>query len=122
MGGSGEPVSPLSFQGFRLHMTWTQPLGGELTHHISLPCFLGEGNLSLINYKLEKFPQDLVQGQKIAIALKPPHQGPLEHHFRPDPPLDLGGLLAASQGQASDPSSRREVGGGGGAPNKDDSH
>ena len=48
MGGTGEPVSPLSFQGFRLYKTWTQPHGGELTHHISFPCFLGEGNLSLI--------------------------------------------------------------------------
>ena len=72
MGGTGEPVSLLSFQGFRLHMTWTQPPGGELTHHISLPHFLGEGNSSLIDYKSEKFPQDLMQGQKIAIDLKPP--------------------------------------------------
>ena len=72
MGGTGEPVSPLSIQGFRLHTTWTQPPGGELTHHISFPHFLGEGNLCLINYKSEKFPQDLMQGQKIAIDLKPP--------------------------------------------------
>ena len=53
-------------------MTWTQPPGGELTHHISFPHFLGEGNLSLIDYKSEKFPQDLMKGQKIAIDLKPP--------------------------------------------------
>ena len=53
-------------------MTWTQPPGGELTHHISFPHFLGEGNLFLIDYELEKFPQDLRQGQKIAIDLKPP--------------------------------------------------
>ena len=72
MGGTGEPVSPLSFKGFRLHTTWTQPPGGELTHHISFPHFLGEGNSSLIDYKSEKFPQDLMQGQKIAIDLKPP--------------------------------------------------
>ena len=72
MGGTGEPVSPLSFRGFRLHMTWTQPPGGELTHHISFPHFLGEGNMSLIDYESEKFPQDLMQGQKIAIDLKPP--------------------------------------------------
>ena len=43
-----------------------------MTHHISLPCFLGESNLSLIIYELEKFPQGLVQGQKIAIDLKAP--------------------------------------------------
>ena len=72
MGGTGEPVSPLSFRGFRLHMTWTQPPGRELTHHISSPHFLGKGNSSLINYKSEKFPQDLMQGHKIAIDLKPP--------------------------------------------------
>ena len=72
MGGTGELVSPLSFRGFRLHTTWTQPPGGELTHHISLPHFLGEGNSSLIDYELEKFPQGLMQGLKIAIGLKPP--------------------------------------------------
>ena len=32
--GTGEPVSPFSFRGFRLHMVWTQHLGGEMTHHI----------------------------------------------------------------------------------------
>ena len=51
-------------------MTWTQPPGGKLTHHISFPHFLGKGNLCLIKYESEKFPQDLMQ--KIAIDLKPP--------------------------------------------------
>ena len=72
MGGTSEPVFPLSFQGFRLHTTWTQPPGGEMTHHISLPHFLGESNSSLIIYESEKFPQGLVQGWKIAIDLKVP--------------------------------------------------
>ena len=72
MGGMSEPVSPLSFRGFRLHMTWTQPPGGEMTHHISLPHFLGKSNSSLIVYESEKFPQDLRQGPKIAISLKAP--------------------------------------------------
>ena len=72
MGGTGEPVSPLSFRGFRLHTTWTQPPGGELTHHISLPHFLGESYSSLIDYESERFPQGLMQGPKIAIDLKPP--------------------------------------------------
>ena len=72
MGGTGEPGSPFSFRGFRLHMTWTQPPGGELTHHISFPCLLGESKSFLIKYELEKFPQGLMQGQKIAIGLKPP--------------------------------------------------
>ena len=72
MGGTSEPVSPLSFRGFRLHMAWTQSPGREMTHHISLPCFLGKTNSSLIKYKSQKFPQGLKQGQKIAIDLKPP--------------------------------------------------
>ena len=52
-------------------MTWTQHPGGELTY-ISFPHFLGKGNLCLINYKLEKFPPDMIQGQKISKDLKPP--------------------------------------------------
>ena len=43
-----------------------------MTHHISLPHFLGESNSSLIIYKSEKFPRGLMQGPKIAIDLKPP--------------------------------------------------
>ena len=46
--GTGEPMSPLSFRGFRLHTTWTQTPGGEMTHHIPFPHFLGESNSSLI--------------------------------------------------------------------------
>ena len=60
MGGTGEPVSPLSFRGFRPHTTWTQPPGGKLTHHISLHRFLGESNSSLIDYESERFPQGLM--------------------------------------------------------------
>ena len=67
MEGTGEPVSPFSFRGFRLHMVWTQHPGGEMTHHISFPHLLGESNSSLIEYESEKFPQ----GQKIAIHLEP---------------------------------------------------
>ena len=115
MGGTGEPVSPLSFQGFRLHTSWIQHPGGELTHHISLPHFLGEGNLSLIDYKLKKFPQDLMQGLKIAIDLKPP----TKDHWNIASDLILpGGLLAVMRGQASSPSSRREVKGGKGISNR----
>ena len=71
MEGTVGPGSHLSFQGFRLHTTWTQPLTGGLTHHIALPHVLGKSNSSLIEYKLEKFPQDLMQGLKIAIGLQP---------------------------------------------------
>ena len=69
--GTGEPVSPFSFRGFRLHMVWTQYPEGEMTHPISFPHFLGESNSSLIEYESEKFPQGLRQCQKIAIHLKP---------------------------------------------------
>ena len=93
MGGTSEPVSPLSFQGFRLHANWTQPPEGELTHHISLPCFLGEGNSCLIDYKSEKFPPDLMQGQKIAIDLKPP----TEDHWNIASDLILPWILEDSQ-------------------------
>ena len=69
---TGEPMSPLSFRGFRLHTTWTQQPGGELTHQIAFPHFLGEGNSSTLEYKLEKFPQGMKQGQKRALSLKLP--------------------------------------------------
>ena len=69
---TGEPMSPLSFRGFRLHTTWTQQPGGELTHHIAFPRFLGEGNSSMLEYESEKFPQGLRQGQKRVLNLKPP--------------------------------------------------
>ena len=71
MEGTGEPVSPFSLRGFRLHTVWTQHPGGEMTHHISFPCFLGKSSSSLVEYKSEKFPEGLRQGQKIAIGLEP---------------------------------------------------
>ena len=67
MGGAGEPVSALdSIRPGHLHP------GGKLTHHISLPHFLGKSNLSLIDYEPERFLQGLLQGPKIAIDLKAP--------------------------------------------------
>ena len=95
MGGTGEPASPLSFRGFRLHTAWTQPPGGKMTHHISLPHFIGEGNLSLIDYKSEKFPQGLMQGPKIAIGLKPP----TKDHWNIASDLILPWILEDSQQQ-----------------------
>ena len=74
MEGTVRPGPHYSFRGFRLHMTWTQPPTGGLTHQIALPCVLGENNMSLVEYKSEKFPQALVQGLKIAIVLKLPSQ------------------------------------------------
>ena len=72
MEDTGEPMSPLSFRGFRLHTVWTQQPGGELAHHIPFPHFLGKSSLSLLKYESEKFPQGLRQGQNIALSLKPP--------------------------------------------------
>ena len=46
-----EPMSPLSFRGFRLHTIWTQQPGGELARHITFPHFLGESSSSLLKYK-----------------------------------------------------------------------
>ena len=56
MEDTGEPMSPLSFRGFRLYTVWTQQPGGELARHITFPRFLGESNLSLLEYESEKFP------------------------------------------------------------------
>ena len=72
MEGTGEPMSPLSFRGFRVHTVWTQQTGGELAHHIPFPCLLGKSSSSLLEYESKKFPQGLRQGKKIAISLKPP--------------------------------------------------
>ena len=69
---TGEPMAPLSFRGFRLHTIWTQQLGGDLVHQIAFPHFLGEGTLPMLEYESEKFPQGLMQGQKMVINLRPP--------------------------------------------------
>ena len=69
---AGEPMSPLSFRGFRFHSVWTQQPGGELAHQITFPHFLGESSSSLLKYKLEKIPQGLRQGQKRVLSLKTP--------------------------------------------------
>ena len=69
---TGEPMSHLSFRGFRHHTVWTLQPGGELAHNVPFPHFLGESTLSLPKYESEKFPQGLRQGQKIALSLKPP--------------------------------------------------
>ena len=72
MEDTGEPMSPLSFRGFRLHTVWTQQPGGGLACNIPFPHFLGEGTSSLLEYESEKFPQGLRQDQKRVLSLKPP--------------------------------------------------
>ena len=56
---TGEPMSPLSFRGFRLHTVWTQQLRGGLAQNIPFPHFLGESTSSLLKYESKKFPRGL---------------------------------------------------------------
>ena len=72
MVGTGEPMTPLSFRGFRLHTIWTQQPGGDLVHQIAFPHFLGEDTSSMLEYEPEKFSQSLKQGKKMVINLRPP--------------------------------------------------
>ena len=69
---TGEPMAPLHFRGFRLHTVWTQQPGEDLVCQITFPHFLGEGTSSMLYYEPEKFPQGLMQGQKMAINLRQP--------------------------------------------------
>ena len=71
MMGTGEPMAPLSFRGFRLHTVWTRKSGGELVCQVTFPHFLGEATTSMLEYELEKFPQGLMQGPKMALNLRP---------------------------------------------------
>ena len=68
---TGEPMSPLSFRGFRLHTIWTQQSGGDLVRQVAFPHFLGESTSSMLEYEPEKFPQGLMQGPKMVINLRP---------------------------------------------------
>ena len=69
---TGEPMTPLHFRGFRLHTVWTLQPGEDLVHQVTFPHFLGKAASSMLEYEPEKFPQDLMQGQKMAINLRQP--------------------------------------------------
>ena len=69
---TGEPMTPLHFRGFRLHTVWTQQPGEDLIPQVAFPHFLGKAASSMLEYKPERFPQDLTQGQKMAINLRQP--------------------------------------------------
>ena len=69
---TGEPMAPLYFRGFQLHTILTQQPGQDLVCQITFPHFLGKGASSMLEYKPEKFPQGLIQGQKMAINLRQP--------------------------------------------------
>ena len=69
---TGEPMTPLHFRGFRLHTVWTQQPGEDLACQVTFPHFLGEATSSMLEYKPERFPQDLTQGQKMVVNLRQP--------------------------------------------------
>ena len=69
-----EPLTPLQFRGFRLHTIWTQQPGEDLACQVVFPCFFGETSSPMLEYESERIPQELTQGQKMAVNLKPPSQ------------------------------------------------
>ena len=69
---TGEPLAPLSFQGFRLHTVWNRLPGGDLVHQVSFPRLRGDATAPMLEYEQEKFPQSLLQGPKMWINLRPP--------------------------------------------------
>ena len=69
---TGEPLAPLWFRGFRLHMVWSWPPGGEPVRQIAFPHLRGDATAPMLEYEPEKFPQSLLQGPKMSIHLRPP--------------------------------------------------
>ena len=67
-----EPLAPLQFRGFRLHTVWILQAGEDLIHHVAFPHFLGEADSPMLEYELEKIPQELMQSQKMVVNLRPP--------------------------------------------------
>ena len=72
---TGKPLAPLWFRGFRLHTVWSRPPGKEPVHQITFPRLHGDVTAPMLEYELEKFPQSMWQGPKIAIPLRPPSSG-----------------------------------------------
>ena len=67
---TGEPMSPHTLRGFRLHTVWHRPSGEDPVHQVTIPHFQGKATASMLEYKPEKLPQDLMQGPKMVINLK----------------------------------------------------
>ena len=67
-----EPLAPLQFRGFRLHTVWTQQPGEDLVRQVAFPRFLGKATSPMLEYEPERIPQELTQGQKMAVNLRPP--------------------------------------------------
>ena len=57
---TGEPLAPLHFRGFRLHTVWTQQPGEGLACQVAFPHFLGKTTTSLLDYKPERVPQEIL--------------------------------------------------------------
>ena len=69
---TGEPLAPPCFWGFRLHTVWNRPPGEEPVCQMAFPRLRGDTTAPMLEYELEKFPQSMRQGPKIAILLRPP--------------------------------------------------
>ena len=67
-----EPLAPLQFRGFRLHTVWTQQPGEDLVRQVVFPHFKGEAISPMLEYEPKRIPQELMQGQKMAVNLRPP--------------------------------------------------
>ena len=72
MDKTGKPLASLLFQGVRLHTVWSQPPGGEPVHQITFPRLRGEATTPMLEYELERLPQNMWQGPKTSITLRPP--------------------------------------------------
>ena len=69
---TGEPLTPHSFWGFRLHTVWSRPPGEEPIRQIAFPRLQGEATAPMLKHVPEKLPLNLQQGPKVAIPLKSP--------------------------------------------------
>ena len=67
-----EALAHLQFRGFRLQTVWTQQPGEDLVRQVVFPRFLGETISPMLEYEPERIPQELTQGQKMAVNLRPP--------------------------------------------------
>ena len=92
---TGEPLAPLWFRGFRLHTVWSQPPGKEPVCQITFPHLQGDATAPMLEYELEKFPQSMRQGPKIAIPLRPP----FKEHWNIDSNLILSLMMDTYQRQ-----------------------
>ena len=67
-----KPLAPSQFRGFRLHTVWTTQAGEDLVCHVAFPHFLGEADSPMLEYELERIPQEVTQSLKMAVNLRPP--------------------------------------------------